>query len=460
MNPSSWRLKTTGPLLGLLTVCALAAQAAPPPAAADAPAATLDLPTLLQLVAGQSHAADAAAADLRAAVAGIDRSRSHWWPSVDLSGQYTIRDNTPEVAAGDFRFSTSQKNNAQYALQARELLYDGGRRSLAVEAATRQAEAVRLGGAAAVQQAQTDAVDAYLAVLELEGSRRVLERRSAALDAHLKVARDLLDQGLVARNDLLETEVSQRRVGDQIQALDDRLAVAKQDLNRRLGNDPAAPLAVPDSLPPAPDLGTDRAALRQSAGDANARLQAAEARHAAGLSALALARKAWFPSFFVGAEHTYLENRYLVHENVNAVMAGVTWNVFDGGSRQADVRQAEARTAASDRDRLETERAVAVALDDAWRRWEQARRELATARTDVAASRENLRIVEDQYREGLARSSDVLDAETLLAGSRYDVVRRHYDIYRAQTALLMAARAGPDRVLRRRRRRPQGGLSG
>jgi len=443
MNPSSWRTKTTGLVLGLLTACAVSAQAAPPPAVPDAPAAPLDLPTLLRLVARQSHAADTAAADLRAAVAGIDRSRSHWWPSVDLSGQYIIRDNPPEVQAGTFQFPTGQKNNAQYDLQARELVYDGGRRSLAVEAATRRAEAVRLGGNAAVQQAQTDAVDAYLAVLELQGSRHVLQRRRDALASHLKVARDLFDQGLVARNDLLETEVRQRRVEDQLQALEDRLAVARQDLNRRLGNDPAAPLAVPDSLPAAPDLGTDREALLASASDANARLQAAQARHAAGLTALELARRAWFPSFFVGAEHSYLENRYLVHENVNAVMAGVTWNVFDGGSRKADVRQAEARVAASDRDRLETERAVAVAVDDAWRRWEQARRELATARTDVAASRENLRIVEDQYRQGLARSSDVLDAETLLAGSRYDVVRRHYDIYRAQTALLMAAGRDP-----------------
>ena len=38
-----------------------------------------------------------------------------------------------------------------------------------------------------------------------------------------------------------------------------------------------------------------------------------------------------------------------------------------------------------------------------------------TARANVAASLENLRIVSDQYRAGIARSSDVLDAETLLA---------------------------------------------
>jgi outer membrane protein TolC len=173
--------------------------------------------------------------------------------------------------------------------------------------------------------------------------------------------------------------------------------------------------------------------------ETNTRLKAAEARHAAGLSELALARRAWFPAIFVGAEHAYVQNKYLVHETMNMLTAGMSWNLFDGGARKADIHRAEAAAAAMDRDRLEVGRAVRVAVDDAWRRWEQAHRELATARADVEATGENLRIVEDQYREGVARSNDVLDAETMLARARYDVVRRHYQTYRAQADLLTAA---------------------
>ena len=168
-------------------------------------------------------------------------------------------------------------------------------------------------------------------------------------------------------------------------------------------------------------------------------LQAVSARQQVQESHLELARRAWYPSLFVGAQHAFMENQYLVHQTVNSLVAGVTWNLFDGGVRSADIKQAGARTAAGTRDRLETERQVTVALESAWRGWGQAGRELKTARANVAASLENLRIVEDQYRQGLARSSDVLDAETLLAQSRYDVVRRHYATYRAQAELLMVA---------------------
>jgi len=358
---------------------------------------------------------------------------------VDLAGSYVVRDNPIEARAGAITFPTSEKNNAQYSLQVRELVFDGGRRGLAVEAARKSAEAVRLGGEASIQRAQLDAVDAYLVILELKGSRRVLERRREALTAHLSVVRDLLDQGLTARNDVLETEVRQRRVADQLAEVEDRLAVARADLNRRLGRAPDATLVLPDSLPAAPDLAAGPDSLRAAAEASNLALLAAGARHDADLSELALARRAWFPSFFVGAEHDYVENAYLVHGSLNLLTAGVSWNLFDGGGRSADVRRAEARAALTGRDRLEAARRVEVVLDDAWRSWVRARRELETARADVASAEENLRIVSDQYREGLARSSDVLDAETLLARSRYDAVRRHYEIYRAQAELLAAA---------------------
>ena len=430
MSPITERLRVATVLVVVFCTLLLCTGAAPPP---------LDLVDLLHAVAQGSHAADTAAANEAAAAARVDRARSTWWPTVDLSGSYVLRDNPIEAQAGAFRITTTEQNNAQYALQVRELVFDGGRRRLAEDAARRAAEAVRLGGVAGVQQAQLDAVGSYLRVLELKGSREVLKSRQDALGAHLKVIRDLLDQGLTARNDVLETEVRLHRVEDQLQALEDNLVVAQEDLNRRLGREPGTALALPAGLPPAPELPAPRDSLVAGARHTNTTLQAARARHDAGLAELALAQRAWFPAFFVGAQHAYTENSHLVNEYVNSVSAGVSWNIFDGGGRDAEVRAAEAHARLAERNQLETARGVTVALEGAWRRWKQTRRELNTARADVAAAEENLQIVSDQYREGLARSSDVLDAETLLAGRRFDVVRSHYAIYRAQAELLTVA---------------------
>ena len=57
----------------------------------------------------------------------------------------------------------------------------------------------------------------------------------------------------------------------------------------------------------------------------------------------------------------------------------------------------------------------------------------------MSAAEENLRIEEDQYKAGLARTTDVLDAESVLAESRFALVNQHYNAYLKQGALLTAA---------------------
>ena len=131
-----------------------------------------------------------------------------------------------------------------------------------------------------------------------------------------------------------------------------------------------------------------------------------------------------------------------MHEFVNAVAVGVQWDVFDGGLRAADRDEDAARLRAAERSREEARRAVTIGVETAWRAWRRARRELATARRGVDAARENLRIVEDQYRSGVARSSDVLDAEALLADRRFAVVARRHEAFMALVRL--AATAGLD----------------
>lgn len=429
---------------GVLILLADAARAAGPMAAPDStvsgtPATVLDLAGALRMAATRSQAAAQADADIAVAQSDVDKVRARWWPSLTFGAQYTVRDNPVEAAAGPFVFPMNQKNNGQYDLTAREVLWDGGKRGLAISAAREGERAARASGEASVRDAQLSVLESYLTAQELAGRSRVLQKRLDALQSHLGTVKDLLGQGLVARNDVLETEVRVREVEDATHAVANARAVALADLNRKLGRAPQTPVSLPDSLPPTPDLSTTRDSLAAAAARDNASLRAADARLAASQTAARLAGRAWTPNFYVALSHSYQENETLVHPHVNAAVAGVSWDVFDGGARKADERAAAARVLAASRARLEASRAVSVAVDAAWRGWRQALREEETARANVSAAVENLRIVEDQYRNGLARSADALDAEALLADARLAVLTRHHATYRAQAQLLAAA---------------------
>ncbi|HPF35404.1 MAG TPA: TolC family protein [Candidatus Krumholzibacteria bacterium] len=409
---------------------------AAPSARAEAP---LGLGEALRLVADQSHAAMRAEADATAAAAEVDGARAGWWPHVSAEGSYTTRDNPVEVGVGPVSFQQMPQSNGQYGVAARELLWAGGRRGLAVDAARERERAVLARGDAGVRAAQLGLVDAYLDAIELGGQMQVLQARLASLEGLHAAVADLLREGLVARNDLLQTEVRQREVADAAASVADARGLARADLNRRLGRAGAEALTLPDSLPPAPELPASREALTAAAAAANPELAAADAVLQASRAAALLAHRAWTPEVFLTLSHGWQENEALIHPTVNAAALGVSWDLFDGGARKAAARAADARVTAADRDRVEAARGAELAVASAWNAWLRSRREAATARTNVAAAAENLRIVSDQYRNGLARAADALDAEALLASARFTELTRRHAAYRAQARLLAAA---------------------
>ncbi len=390
---------------------------------------------VVDLAARQSRAAVQAVSDTLAALANVRHARSTLYPTVDFQGQYITRDHQPEIAAGPLSLPMGNQSNGEFQLTARELLWNGGLRNLAITAARSNLAAARVTGLSRIQSTQLDALDRYVTALNLRGQEGVLDQSIASLEGHLKEVRDLYDQGLVARNDLLETRVRLDQVRDARAALDDNLAVILQDLNRILGREPSTLVVLPDSLPAALGASVPAAVDPDSLLRNNLQVKAASQIENTARTLGELARKAWYPNLFVAASHSWQDNDALVYPHVNSLALGVSWNIFDGGARSAETAKAEARILAAGRDRQEARRGARIALEQARRAMIRARREERTARANVAAARENLRIVEDQYRQGIARSSDVLDAEALLANSRLQVVIKHHQGFMARARL-------------------------
>ncbi len=386
---------------------------------------------VVAMTAQNSQAAVMAATDTLLAAADVQHARATLYPTLNLQGQYITRDNQPEISAGPLSFPMGNQSNGEYQVLARELLWNGGQRNLAITAARQNLAATRAAGMSRVQTAQLEAMDRYLTALDLVEQGGVLNQSITTLQAHLKDVENLFDQGLVARNDLLETQVRLDKVQDARAAVANNLVLVLQDLNRRLGRDPQTPISLPDSLPTAWGGEVSLAADLCDSLPNNLDIRAAQEAENTSRTLVDLARKAWYPNLFLSASHTWQENDALVHSHVNSVALGVSWDIFDGGSRAASSAKAAARVLAARRNKLEAQRGARMALENARLSWQQAKREETTAHANVTATKENLRIVSDQYHQGLARSTDVLDAENLLANSRLQVIITRHQSYLA-----------------------------
>jgi len=424
--------------------CAARAGEAPHPTQGDP--VLLTLPAALRQAGQASLQADLAAlARVKAGQASLEVQASYL-PDLKLQGGHLNTDTesallTAPVQLGPFLVPALTEPIAQRSawscqLKADYLVFDFGMRAGALEAARAAEQAVDLGGRDQVRRAQAEVAARYLGALEVRARMRVVAQREQAIQDHLKDARSLLAQGLVARNDLLRAEVALRGVQDAARALADALCSSLEGLNVALGQAPTASLSLPEALGEPPALPWDEATVRQRAAAGNDGVRALEAKARAARAQAKVKARDFLPKVVASLEHDYQENEYLLHPQQNALFIGVSWQLFDGGARSAHLSRARAEQDVAGRELLEASRQAEIAAVQARRAFTQALAELGSARADVAAAQENLRILREQYRMGVAKGADVLDAETLLAEARFSLADRHTRAFTQQAALL------------------------
>lgn len=421
-------------------------------AAACAAQAPLTLSMALHQAGTGSAQADLAGYARRSAESESQEVRSTYLPEFRFQGGHLSLDRdqalkTAPVSLGPLPLlgtltvpsmaePVAQNASWRYQVTASYLLFDFGKRSSALEASLGKEAAVDLRGREEVRRAQAQAAGRYLALFDLKARRAVVAQRLQALGDHLKDAEALFDQGVVARNDVLRTQVALREVQDAGRALDTAMASAWDALDVAMGLPPGTPGALPESLPDPRPLPWDEARIRARAAEGNQGVKALDAKARAASSEVAYRKRDFAPDVVAQLGHAYEENTFLVHQQQTSFYLGLSWKVFDGGARSARVSKARAQEDTARRELLEARRGAESAAVAAYRDYKDALAEMATAKANVEAAQENLRIVSEQYQQAYAKSADVLDAEAVLAESRFSLSDRLCRAYAAQAGLL------------------------
>ena len=381
-------------------------------------------PRLLQL----SALRDAADAATRGARAGR-------MPLLDLQAGYTRNSDVPELeivtpGAPPTRLTVFPNIPNQYRTHAGLSLplYTGGRIGGGIDVARAQASAAAGDLDAARHDLTLETRTAYWSLVAARESERVLSEAVVAYEAHLRDARNRATYGLAARNEVLFVQVERDRAElARIQARNVS-AIANANLQRLLGLEPSArvvptePRTVPEATEPIPDTN----ALVEKALAARPEIAALRARIDAAAAATRVARSSRLPQLSLQAGYDYARPNSRIlplspeWKGTWNAGAAVVWNAFDGGRADASAAQATAQ-----------HQALLRALDDLSQRIRldvtSRTLDLATARSSVTvaernleAARENLRVSQDRYREGVSLSSDLLDAETALQRAGLD----------------------------------------
>jgi outer membrane protein TolC len=379
----------------------------------------------------------AAAALARAARAKADAVARGRWGQVDAVALYSRYQDDQAVRPFSLQLLGQtgfvglpwDRDQVHYGLTFQLPLYLGGRLAAAAEASHLQADQAALLVEGSRWEVRANAMALYAGAQALDAVAGAVDQTLAALDATRQKVSLMVDQGRRPGLDLLKLD---EEIAD---ARTRRTTVAAERVRVRglllalVGRDPSLPLDV-DPLPPGePQLTIVRADLAGLV-DASSPVRRTDLGVTQAAAGVRAARGAMLPTVALRGDVMANYGASLGEQfGTWDVSLAVTFPLFDGGARHADL------AAARETERAADQAAVKVRLDrqaqlvEAIARLDASREAVTAARARVAAAAEAARIEQIRYDTGAGAVDDLLrararelSAASVLAQARGDEI--------------------------------------
>ena len=265
--------------------------------------------------------------------------------------------------------------------------------------------------------------EAYFTILKAGKIRQVAGQAVQQLESHLRVSTAFYDVGIIPKNDLLQTQVQMAQARQNLTKAEVELAIAKAALNTLLRRDVGMEVKLEDILAYRPMEVTFEECLAK-AGKNRPELKEAELNVKRSEKEVQLARSQYFPILGVSGNYERVGDdpgvsgsRFEDKDSWN-ITAYARWTFWQWGKKRQLVREKETRLIQAEDARVEVEDGISLEVKDAYLRLREAREKIDVAKTAIAQAKENYRMNFERYKEQVATSTDVLDAQTLLTEAR------------------------------------------
>ncbi|MEN6358619.1 MAG: TolC family protein [Smithella sp.] len=334
---------------------------------------------------------------------------------------------------------TGTINNYNWVVEARQPLFAGGGILANYEASKVAEDAARVEETAKTLDVVLDVKIAYFNILRMQRLTDTARRQVEMLGAHSEVADNFFRVGLIPKNDMLQAEVELANGKQTLVKAKNAVQLTKARLNTILKRDVLTPVEIVDIL--------DYKPMRQSfdeclgiARQHRPELKISALRVEQAGKMVSAAKSEFFPAVSLvgnyarfGDTASLSGTQYKDTESWQ-VMAVTSWNFWEWGKTKYRVDAGKARENQAMDQTRELNDQIALEIKNAFLVLQEAESQIAVSQKVIEQAEENFRIAEARYKERVARSTEVLDAQTLLtkAKAEYANALADYNIAHAR----------------------------
>ncbi len=393
--------------------------------------------------------------------AGQDLATSQFMPRLGLStgvvrtdspGSYfATKLNQQRVSAADFNPTVINNpgyiNNYQTRLEVNMPIYRGGALWAGKKQSDHHAGSAVLNHSYMQQQIIFQTIHAYAQTRQTQVAIHAMEAAVNAAEKRHKDTQALHDRGVLIDSDVMDAQVHLLRSQLKRKQAKHAYARATEQLQRVMGLESDSSLAIEGD----PHLVVTQSSLDEALQQAltmRPDLKAMQEAYQASQAGVDLSRAAFLPRVDLVAGQEWNASTPALKNRNSMIGATISMNLFSGGSDKAELRVSHAKQLGLELQISDHKQQIHNEVAHAWRMLDESRSRDASEAEALKQSEESLRIKSLRFAQGLAKTSDLLDAQLQVDTTRLSSIQARYDVTIAQAALQLAVGALNEEVIR------------
>ena len=423
-------------LLGALIISALSVESV------FAATVDLNLEKAINMALKNNSTVKISNAQLANAKAQVDQAQGARWGSITATHQSARRDvyrsNGSVVTSSAQRVNNDFTNKVAITVP----IYTGGQLEGAIKQAKKNYEYYQYGMDSSYQTTKYNATEGYYNVLQASNTVTLSKETVDRLADHLKNTQAQFDVGVVAKADVLRSQVELADAQQTLTKAQNAYDVAIANLDNVVGLSHDTKLNLSEGLEykgyqnNLENCMTYAMANRPEIHQAEAAVEMAKA-------AQQIANGGNLPQVALSGSNAWNKDTFPGTDRENwALGVSVSMNVWDYGVTAAKVAAAKANVVKAQETYRQTVDSVQLAVRSDYLGLREAEKRISTSSVAVSQAEEDYRIAVIRYQAGVGTNTDVIDASVALTQAKNNYIQALYD-YNTYRALLEQAMGVP-----------------
>jgi outer membrane protein TolC len=316
-------------------------------------------------------------------------------------------------------------------------LYTGGALSGQIMSAKAGYKSALVGVQKSYNDMRATVTNGYFAVLQADDMQVLSKESVVRLEEHLKNVKAQYDVGVVAKVDVLRSEVELANAQQNLIKAENAYDLAEANFNKIIGLPLETNLFLEDTLSYVP-YDKDLNYCLEYASKNRPELEQAKQGVQAARGQVRAARSGYQPQISAFASQNWdTKDGHWAADEESTWSAGVnvSLTIFDTGVTRSKAHAAEAKYFSAEETYRDTIDAVMLDVRSQYLNLREAEKRISTTEVAVSQAEEDYRIAQLRYQAGVGTNTDVLDAQVALTNAQTNYLQSVYDYNISKTNL-------------------------